>query len=749
MLSEEEAIKALIYDNVNVTESNPLKDLMKIVFQLVVYILITYFSIFCLTGFFIQNLSPKQQQWLENAITNASTVKTVDITDVDKERLTKIKNKILESDSDFPKTSALDIEIINHKEKNALCYPNGNIYITDTLFKHLDSDEMLTFVIAHEMAHYKNRDHLMNLRKSIASNFVILTFIFSCLVFYLGLNLGKESKVFLIESPTSFYVDLNKNFVFDEREPFQLANIHHIKENTDYSSDLIFKNLSKTQRFLLENFAIDYANSLIKNKFVEVIENDVLIDGKSYSKLLLESGYFYENTDESKKEFLKKFEAINPDDYVVLNLKNKKYHKLDCKNGKSARYSKIVHIDKVKNTGISARCCFKNDDYRKNIISSDDIVLEKKENNHRQGKIKIFFIDFNAENLPNNYCLTQACSTLKQEIDNAQSTIDFAIYGFNNQPQIYQALKNAKNRGVKIRFVTNEDKSNDKYYPEIDRLKLLIPDNSSNAVKPNKYSLMHNKFFIFDNKKVFTGSANITSTDLSGFNANYSMLIESENVAKIYLDEFNNMYSGLYSTAKNKLDVNKIFLDDTTALTVLFSPKHSIIDKQIIPLINNAKNYIYIPAFFITHKGMKDALINAYNRGVEVKAISDATNAHSTYTIHKELRKSGIKVKTENYAGKMHMKSIFIDDKISVLGSMNFTSSGNKRNDENVVVVENEEITKYLKSTFEKMWNAIPEKYEAIDPYAESLDSIGSCFDGIDNDFDNKIDSKDEGCFIK
>ena len=179
MLSEEEAINALIYDNVNVTESNPLKDLLKIVFQLVVYVLIAYFSIFCLTGFFIQNLSPNQQQWLENAIANTSTVKTVDITDVDKERLVKIKNKILESDLDFPKTSALDIGIINHRQKNALCYPNGNIYITDTLFKHLNSDEMLTFVIAHEMAHYKNKDHLMNLRKSIASNFVILTFVFS------------------------------------------------------------------------------------------------------------------------------------------------------------------------------------------------------------------------------------------------------------------------------------------------------------------------------------------------------------------------------------------------------------------------------------------------------------------------------------------------------------------------------------------------------------------------------------------
>jgi len=179
MLNDDEAIKALIYDNVNVTETNPLKDFLKIVFQLMVYIVIAYFSIFYLTGLFIQNLSITQQQWLENAIANTSSVKTIEITDIEKDRLHKIKNKILESDLDFPKTSALEIGIINHTQKNALCYPNGNIYITDNLYKYLTTDEMLTFVIAHEMAHYKNKDHLMKLRKSIASNFVILTFAIS------------------------------------------------------------------------------------------------------------------------------------------------------------------------------------------------------------------------------------------------------------------------------------------------------------------------------------------------------------------------------------------------------------------------------------------------------------------------------------------------------------------------------------------------------------------------------------------
>ena len=82
---------------------------------------------------------------------------------------------ILNNDIHFPKTTNLDIKIIEHKEMNALCFPNGNIYITNKLYEKLDTEEKLAFVIAHEMAHYKNKDHLINLRKSISSSAVILS----------------------------------------------------------------------------------------------------------------------------------------------------------------------------------------------------------------------------------------------------------------------------------------------------------------------------------------------------------------------------------------------------------------------------------------------------------------------------------------------------------------------------------------------------------------------------------------------
>ena len=61
---------------------------------------------------------------------------------------------------------------------------------------------------------------------------------------------------------------------------------------------------------------------------------------------------------------------------------------------------------------------------------------------------------------------------------------------------------------------------------------------------------MHNKFYIFDNKIVITGSANLSHTDMSGYNSNAIIVIKSAEVAKIYTEEFNQMYEGKFHSNK-------------------------------------------------------------------------------------------------------------------------------------------------------------------------------------------------------
>ena len=112
----------------------------------------------------------------------------------------------------------------------------------------------------------------------------------------------------------------------------------------------------------------------------------------------------------------------------------------------------------------------------------------------------------------------------------------------------------------------------------------------------------------------------------------------------------------------------------------------------------------------------------------------------------KILRENKIPLKTENYAGKLHSKSMIIDDEYIILGSMNFSNSGENKNDENTVVISNAELSKHYKEFFMYLWNKIPDTYLTQNARPESKDSVGSCSDGIDNDFDGLIDSADTSC---
>ena len=110
------------------------------------------------------------------------------------------------------------------------------------------------------------------------------------------------------------------------------------------------------------------------------------------------------------------------------------------------------------------------------------------------------------------------------------------------------------------------------------------------------------------------------------------------------------------------------------------------------------------------------------------------------------MRMAGIPVKIENWGGKMHEKSLIIDDKYLLIGSMNFTSGAHYQNDENSLLIENKEIAIKSRKRFEKLWKSIPDKWLYSIPKPEGEDSKYSCFDNIDNDHDGLIDADDPDC---
>ncbi|CCY62155.1 putative uncharacterized protein [Clostridium sp. CAG:967] len=563
-----------------------------------------------------------------------------------------------------------------------------------------------------------------------------------------------EKTVLNVIEPTIIEVDLNGNKIFDAGETVCIEQIEAFTANIAKNQSELSKALNITNQDALKLGYItdEFAEDLLSNKNVKLKftgkENqnckfaDIYINKQSYKEKLLNSGLgFVNKTPVDDINFKNKLAKARKFNLVILNHKSNKFHTLDCKYGTIAHDAIIIPRKQIPNDAKPCKFCHIDNKSHQSLKTKEHFIPDYPLL-ISNGSIKMFLTDHSTTLKPDRKCNSPACKEVLNRINSAQNSIDIALYGYDNIPDITNALENAKKRGVKLRIVY--DISTKSYYPETSKLLSLAAEISGDSPKV----LMHNKFMIFDNKSLITGSMNFSSTGFSGFNTNCIFFINSQEIANIYTEEFNQMLSGKFSIMKTANSRKSIKLGKSV-VTPLFSPKDKIITNNIIPLIESSKNYIYIPAFIITHDALTNSLIRAKHRGVDVKIILDATNTSGSRNKLKVLRMSGIPVKVENYAGKVHSKSIIIDDKYIIAGSMNFSNSGENKNDENVLIVEDERLARHYKGFFEYLWKKIPDKYLKQGVRAEGKYSIGSCTDGVDNNFDGKVDKEDAGCKTK
>ena len=394
---------------------------------------------------------------------------------------------------------------------------------------------------------------------------------------------------------------------------------------------------------------------------------------------------------------------------------------------------------------------------------------------------------------PANRCDSSLCTSIVELLDNAEATIDFAVYGSRSQTEILEALLRARDRGVAVRGYVDKDANNENYYSSTDTWIHEIgnirddyaremncrsefsgeppckrPDGFNGPLQCLAYnmgqdrvlvaghasrnpittmSIMHNKFFIVDGKYVWTGSANISDSGTGGYNANAVVILRSKKIAKVYTSEFEQLWNRQGQCTKSGDGVEEFDLS-SGKITTWFSPQDNSLRYGVTGLVAKANKHINVAVFFLTAKYLVADLIAAHKRGIEVRVIIDATAAKNEYSKHEILREAGIPVKIENWGSKMHMKAASVDDQYLVLGSMNWTSAGERSNDENTLLINSKELTSQFDAHFEELWESIPKTWQqkGYRPDPESPNSGTSCTDGMDNDFDNLVDAKDPGC---
>ena len=592
-----------------------------------------------------------------------------------------------------------------------------------------------------------------------------IAYILVLLVLFIIFEIDKNTGTRVIEliSPTKFVVDLNSNGISDEGETMCVPEIQTFTSNISANQNDLMKslNLSQPDAINAGYMADEFAKEFLLNRKVKIELKperttdckfaDIYVNGENYTEALRSSAHAIINGKPVNPElFNQELEEAKALNLVILNRKSGKFHKLDCRYGIKSSDFLILPMAEAELQFEKCKYCIVRPEQSEKLRKKEEKTLDKStypEFKEVKG-IKFILSDYTNHLSPHTKCNHYFCKETVNLINNTHSTLDMAVYEWSNIPEIERAIENAKARNVKIRAVY-EVKPNDSVRAEMADFLSKIEEKHSDEIPENKKltsMLMHNKFIISDNKTLLTGSMNFSRTGFSGFNANNIVIISSPELASYYTKEFEQMYGGIFHTLKKPLDSSNLFNIGGTKVNAYFSPQDKTVEKALVPLVNNAKNYIYLPVFVITHKSLTKALIDAKNRGVDVKIILDATSVRSNHTTHEVLRNAGIPLKTESFAGKVHTKSMIIDDKYVVTGSMNFSNSGENRNDENCLVIENPELAKFYKGWFEFIWKKIPDIYLKYSVRPESRYSVGSCYDGIDNDYDGKVDMADDGC---
>ena len=311
---------------------------------------------------------------------------------------------------------------------------------------------------------------------------------------------------------------------------------------------------------------------------------------------------------------------------------------------------------------------------------------------------------------------------LVERINHANYSIDLALYSFSGMQEVADALVLAKNRGVKIRVVYDHRYPD---YPIQNSMQALINNGIQISQRPPETQafpgIMHNKFIIFDardtvasNDWLWTGSWNVTSTELNW--KNNVIEINDPSITSAYTTEFEEMWGSNTDTPNSSNAKFGYQKTDNTLhnfniggidIQSYFSPSDGTTNK-IISQINEADYSLYLALYVITRDDIRNTIVTRTNNGMSdlrgiVEDIDAPGSEFFTLQSYGEFFQSP--------SPTLHHKYGIIDasytesEPTTVTGSHNWSSAAENDNDENTLIIKDVYITNQYMQEFKKRYN--------------------------------------------
>jgi phosphatidylserine/phosphatidylglycerophosphate/cardiolipin synthase-like enzyme len=126
------------------------------------------------------------------------------------------------------------------------------------------------------------------------------------------------------------------------------------------------------------------------------------------------------------------------------------------------------------------------------------------------------------------------------------------------------------------------------------------------------------------------------------------------------------------------------------------------LDEPLVNGIDAARLSVHVAIYSLSLHDVRDALIRAHRRGVDVKVVMESDNMDGPEP--QALKDAGIPLLGDRRQGSMHNKFIVIDGEEVWTGSMNFTVSGVYADDNNLVHVRSTQIAEDYEAEFTEMF---------------------------------------------
>ena len=292
---------------------------------------------------------------------------------------------------------------------------------------------------------------------------------------------------------------------------------------------------------------------------------------------------------------------------------------------------------------------------------------------------------------------------LIEKINAAQSSIHIASFEFDLTP-VAEALIAAKQRGVDVRWVTDDEHGLEADGEPGHGQFAMLEDAGIEVRSDTRSALMHNKFWIFDNQIVWTGSTNITENGIFKQDNN-TIVIQSSALAAMYEREFQEMWDGQFGpTSPSTLDQQTTIVNGSQVV-VVFTSEDPALEQAIIPVVKSATKSIRFLTFSFTDFPLAEAMIERSKNGVEVAGVFERLGSDTEAAELKTLICANVPARRDGNSNFLHHKVIVIDERIVVTGSMNYSTNAEESNDENVLIIDNAEIARLYTQEFERVWN--------------------------------------------